>query len=170
MRQQILSRTRLQHIIAQFGLYKEANKINPDEVVEQMRKDIKTELVEAPGRRGQLTAFKISYTAPSARLAQQVNEQLTSLFIDQNIEEQSQRTESTTEFFSSELDAARARHAEQEGKTKKHRTTSQPDGDERPYTIRLARQAAQLEPGIEPRPGAEALLRIAAHAIPVGKG
>jgi polysaccharide chain length determinant protein (PEP-CTERM system associated) len=118
MRQQILSRTRLQHIIAQFGLYKEANKINPDEVVEQMRKDIKTELVEAPGRRGQLTAFKISYTAPSARLAQQVNEQLTSLFIDQNIEEQSQRTESTTEFFSSELDAARARLAEQEGKTK----------------------------------------------------
>ena len=51
MRQQILSRTRLQRIIEQFGLYKEANKINPDEVIEQMRKDVKTELVEAPGRR-----------------------------------------------------------------------------------------------------------------------
>jgi polysaccharide chain length determinant protein (PEP-CTERM system associated) len=122
MRQQILSRTRLQHIIEQFGLYKEANKTNPDEVIEQMRKDVKTELVEAPGRRGQLSAFKISYSAPSARLAQQVNAQLTSLFIDQNIEEQSQRTESTTEFLSSELETARARLTEQEAKIKQFKS------------------------------------------------
>ncbi len=118
MRQQILSRTRLERIINQFGLYKEANKTNPDEVIEQMRKDIKTDLVEAPGRRGQLSAFKISYSAPSARLAQQVNAQLTSLFIDQNIEEQSQRAEGTTEFLSSELQSARNHLNEQEDKIK----------------------------------------------------
>jgi polysaccharide chain length determinant protein (PEP-CTERM system associated) len=118
MRQQILSRTRLQHIIDQFGLYKEADKSNPDEVIEQMRKDVKTELVEAPGRRGQLSAFKISFSAPTARLAQQVNAQLTSLLIDQNIEEQSQRAEGTTEFLSTELQSARSHLNEQEDKIK----------------------------------------------------
>ncbi len=119
LRQQILSRTRLQRIIDQFQLYKESNsRGNSDEVIEQMRKDITTELVESAGRRGQLSAFKIAYNAPSARLAQQVNAQLTSLFIDQNIQEQSQRSENTTEFLSTELDTARARLAEQEARIK----------------------------------------------------
>jgi polysaccharide chain length determinant protein (PEP-CTERM system associated) len=119
MRQQILSRTRLQRIIDQFQLYRDGRHSgNPEEIIEQMRKDITTELVESPGRHGQLSAFKISYSAPSARLAQQVNAQLTSLFIDQNIQEQSERSESTTEFLSAELDSARTRLAEQEGKIK----------------------------------------------------
>jgi polysaccharide chain length determinant protein (PEP-CTERM system associated) len=119
MKQQILSRTRLQHIIEQNGLYREAYKTNPDEVIEQMRnRDVDAHVIENPGHRGQFSAFKITYSAGSAKLAQQVNAQLTSLFIDENIEEQSQRTESTTEFLSSELDTARARLAEQESKIK----------------------------------------------------
>ncbi len=123
LRQQILSRTRLQHIIDQFQLYRDnSGHSNPDEVIEQMRKDITTELVESPDRHGQLSAFKISYSAPSARLAQQVDAQLTSLFIDQNIQEQSERSENTTEFLSTELDTARARLAEQEAKVKQFKT------------------------------------------------
>lgn len=117
LRQQILSRPRLQHIIEQFGLYKEANKTNPDEVIEQMRKDV--DIQPGESHRGQMAStFKISYNAPSAKLAQQVNAQLTSLFIDQNIEEQSQRTEGTTEFLSSELETARKNLAAQEAKIK----------------------------------------------------
>ena len=119
MTQQTLSRTRLQHIIEQFGLYKDDYKANPDEVIEQMRtRDIKIEPRETPGKNGQLAAFSISYRAPTARLAQQVNAQLTSLFIDQNIEEQSQRAEGTTEFLSSELQSARDHLNEQESKIK----------------------------------------------------
>jgi polysaccharide chain length determinant protein (PEP-CTERM system associated) len=119
MKQQILSRTRLQHVIEQFGLYKEAYKTNPDEVIEQMRsKDVDAHVIETPGRRGQFSTFKIAYSAPSAKLAQQVNAQLTSLFIDENIEEQSERTENTTQFLSTELDSARAHLAEQENKIK----------------------------------------------------
>jgi polysaccharide chain length determinant protein (PEP-CTERM system associated) len=117
LRQQILSRTRLQHIIEQFGLYKEANKTNPDEVIEQMRKDV--DIQPGESHRGQMAStFKISYNAPSAKLAQQVNAQLTSLFIDENIEEQSQRTEGTTEFLSTELETARQNLAAQEAKIK----------------------------------------------------
>ena len=35
--------------------------------VEQMRKDIKIELVESPGHPGELTAFKIDYSARLSR-------------------------------------------------------------------------------------------------------
>ncbi len=79
-------------------------------------------MVEAPGKRGQLTAFRIIYSAPTPTLAQQVATQLTSLFIDENIQEQSQRAENTTEFLSSELDTARASLAEQEGKVKQFKS------------------------------------------------
>ena len=149
MRQQILSRTRLQRIIDQFQLYRDSRRSgNPDEMIEQMRKDIKTELVEAPGHRGQLSAFKISYSAPSARLAQQVNAQLTSLFIDQNIQEQSQRSESTTEFLSTELETARdaAGRAGREDQAVQGPgnlgTASQPDGQQRSHSFRDAGAAA----------------------------
>src|ERR1700719_2376072 len=87
MTQQILSRTRLQATVDQFHLYPRHKGLTggfqSDDAVEQMRKDIKIELVEAPGRRGELTAFKIRYAAGTAELAQQVNSQLTSLFIDE---------------------------------------------------------------------------------------
>src|SRR5580700_3196544 len=51
MTQQILSRTRLQKFIEQFNLYGDSRQhTNIDEVVDQMRKDIRIELVEAPRR------------------------------------------------------------------------------------------------------------------------
>ncbi|HEX8926279.1 MAG TPA: XrtA system polysaccharide chain length determinant [Terriglobales bacterium] len=118
MRQQILSRTKLLSIIDQYQLYGGNSRTNPDETVEQMRKDIKTEMVEAPGRRGQFSAFKISYNAPSAGLAQKINSQLVSLFVEQNMQEQAERSENTTEFLSTELEQARTHLAEQEAKIK----------------------------------------------------
>ena len=118
MRQQILSRTKLLSIIDQYQLYGGNSQRNPDEAVEQMRKDIKTEMVEAPGRRGQFSAFKISYSAPSAGLAHKINAQLVSLFVDQNTQEQAERSENTTEFLSTELEQARQHLAEQEAKIK----------------------------------------------------
>src|SRR5580698_7967711 len=85
MTQQILSRTRLQATIDRFGLYSVKRGLNTfvpaGDAVEQMRKDIKIELVESPARPGQLTAFKIDYSAGSPALSQQVNGELTSLFI-----------------------------------------------------------------------------------------
>lgn len=69
MKQQILSRTRLLRIVNQFHLYeKERSSTGPEELVDEMRKrDIEILPVadESSGRRGQLTAFKITYSAPS---------------------------------------------------------------------------------------------------------
>jgi polysaccharide biosynthesis transport protein len=119
MTQQILSRTRLQRIIDQFGLYRsERNRLGPDAVVERMRKDIQIELVQPPGERQDLTAFRIFYLAPNPQVAQQVASRLTSLFIDENIQTQQQLSEDTTAFLANQLEDARKNLAEQETKVR----------------------------------------------------
>lgn len=121
MTQQILSRTRLQSTINRFHLYEAGRRdafSRADDPVEQMRKDITIDLVEAPGHPGQLTAFKIRYSAGTPQLAQQVNSELTSLFIDENLKSQQQLSESTTAFLQSQLLDARAKLEEQEAKVR----------------------------------------------------
>ncbi len=111
MTQQILSRTRLMRIIDQFQLYGDLKShLTLDEMVDKMRKDIKIDLVQAPGppgRMADLTAFKITYSSTDPRLAQQVTGQLTSLFIDENLKERAQQSESTTDFLGAQLEEAR---------------------------------------------------------------
>src|SRR3989442_232375 len=123
MTQQILSRTRLQRIIEGFHLYAgEGNRLSPDELVERLRKDIKIELVKAPGRRDELTAFKIYYSSADPRIAQQVTSQLTSLFIEENLQARQQQSESTTGFLESQLEEARKDLARQEQRVREFKT------------------------------------------------
>jgi polysaccharide chain length determinant protein (PEP-CTERM system associated) len=115
MTQQILSRTRLQGIIRRFRLYgQEQESPNSDAAVERMRQDIKIELVPAPGRPWELSAFKVSYSAPKADLAQQVTKELTSLFIQENLRSRQRVSEDTTEFLESQLQQASQDLAKQE--------------------------------------------------------
>ncbi|MGA9887370.1 MAG: hypothetical protein WA757_14365 [Candidatus Acidiferrales bacterium] len=124
MTQQILSRTRLQTVIDRFHLYPPGHGLSSflqsGDAVEQMRKDITIDLVRSDdktgNRRGQLTAFKISYSAGSPELAQQVNSELTSIFIDENLKAQQQLSEGTTAFLDAQLADARAKLEEQEAK------------------------------------------------------
>jgi polysaccharide biosynthesis transport protein len=111
--QQILSRTRLLHIIDQFNLYasEHAQRL-PDEKVERMRKDIDIELVR--DARNQITAFNVSYTSRDPHLAQQVTSELTNLFINENLEVRQQQSEGTTQFLEDQLETARKSLAEQE--------------------------------------------------------
>ena len=117
MTEQILSRTRLQTTINKFNLYQGHKRfLQAGDPVEQMRKDIKIDLVDSAARPGQLTAFKIAYTASSPELAQHINTELTSLFIEENLKLQQQLSESTTAFLQSQLEDARNKLAEQEAK------------------------------------------------------
>jgi succinoglycan biosynthesis transport protein ExoP len=122
MTQQILSRTRLQATIDHFGLYSKRRTpsalLDSGDAVEQMRKDIKIELVESPGHPGVLTSFKIDYSARSREVAQQVNGELTSLFIDENLKSQQQQSENTTAFLGGQLASARSQLEEQEAKVR----------------------------------------------------
>ncbi len=113
--QQILSRTRLLHIIDDLNLYaKDRRRLGPDEIVDQMRKDIEIELVKDEEKK--VTAFRIHYSAHDPSIAQQVTSKLTNLFINENLEVRQQQSEGTTKFLSDQLDSARQSLAVQEGK------------------------------------------------------
>jgi polysaccharide chain length determinant protein (PEP-CTERM system associated) len=118
MTQQILSRTRLQEIIDTYHLYPAQGGLrqlfSPGDPVEQMRKHIKIELVQPPGKPAELTAFKINYSAGSAELAQQVNNKLTGRFIDESLNSQRELSQSTTNFLKNQLDQAAKDLQEQE--------------------------------------------------------
>src|ERR1035437_8824428 len=118
--QQILSRTRLQTTIDRFQLYSRPHGLSAllksEDPIDQMRNDIKIDLVEAPGHPGDFSAFKIRYSAGSPQLAQKVNSELTSLFIEENVRSQQQLSENTTAFLENQLADARAKMEEQETK------------------------------------------------------
>jgi polysaccharide biosynthesis transport protein len=111
--QQILSRTRLLHIIDQFNLYRgDHGDRLPDDKVERMRKDIDIELVR--DAHNQITAFNVSFTSRDPHLAQQVTSELTNLAINENLEVRQQQSEGTTQFLEDQLESARKSLAEQE--------------------------------------------------------
>ena len=124
--QEVLSRTRLQKIIDQFGLYRttsrrervirswtQGSQETQEDLIEMMRKDITLEPAETvvnqetPGRGHELAAFKIAYQGRDPALAQQVTRQLASLFIEENLRVREQQAEGTNEFIDSELEKAR---------------------------------------------------------------
>jgi len=113
--QQILSRTRLLHIIDQLNLYVGPHsQPSPDQKVDSMRKDIDIELVK--DARSQITAFNVSYSSRDPHLAQQVTSELTNLFINENLEVRQQQSEDTTKFLESQLETARRTLSDQEDK------------------------------------------------------
>src|ERR1700722_1891225 len=120
--QQILSRTRLLHIIDEQNLYPAGkhNHVTPDEKVEKMRKDIKIELVR--DTHDQITAFNIYYSAHNPVIAQQITGELTKLFIDENLEVRQQQSEDTTNFLRSRLETARQTLTEQEAKVRQFKS------------------------------------------------
>jgi succinoglycan biosynthesis transport protein ExoP len=120
MTQQILSRTRLLHIIEELNLYADQRgRSNPDELVDRMRKDIELELVR--DARNQITSFNIFYSAHDPHVAQQVTGELSSLFISENLERRQQKSEDTTKFLEQQLETARQTLAEQEEKVRSYK-------------------------------------------------
>ena len=113
--QQILSRTRLLHIVDELNLYpKDRGRLGPDEIVERMRKDIEIELVK--DEKKDVTAFRIHYSAHDPSIAQQVTSKLTNLFINENLEVRQQESEGTTKFLSDQMETSRQNLAVQEAK------------------------------------------------------
>jgi protein tyrosine kinase modulator len=122
MTQQILSRTRLQKLIEQSNLYPDLRqRMNIDEIVDKMRADIRIELVQAPRHQDELTDFRIYFSYGSARVAQQITNELTSLFIDENLQARGQQSVSTTAFLENQLEQARQDLAQQEQRLREYK-------------------------------------------------
>ena len=115
--QQILSRTRLVHIIEELKLYaNEKHYVNPDDLVDKMRQDIDIELAEGADRK--LTSFNIYYKSTDPKLAQAVTNELANLFISQNLQDRQERSETTTKFLEDQVDQARQKLAQQEARVR----------------------------------------------------
>ncbi|HEY0565282.1 MAG TPA: lipopolysaccharide biosynthesis protein [Terriglobales bacterium] len=115
MKEQILSRTRLEPIIANFNLY---SKLDREERVEEMRKAVDVKPVRsAPGTRANtLPGFYISFTADNAEIAQKVCNEITSMFLTENLKAREQTAQGTTDFIKSQLEEAKRSLDEQDRK------------------------------------------------------
>jgi succinoglycan biosynthesis transport protein ExoP len=159
--QQVLSRSSLQGIIEHFKLYATPPRFSgffkPKDPVDMMRSDIKIELIGSPGYRGEFVTFKIHYSADTPELAQQVNSELTSLFINENVKAQRQLSENTTAFLVNELADARTKMEQQEAEVSAFR--SQHAGN----------LPGQLQSNVQILAGLQAQLASTQHALDTSK-
>ena len=103
IQQQIFSRTLLQKIIEEFGLYKDDLKSKPlEDVIEDMRKDMKV-TTETDRLRRNIQAFTIAYEGNEPLTVMKVTNKLAALFIEENLKVREQLVEGTTEFLEQEL-------------------------------------------------------------------
>jgi polysaccharide chain length determinant protein (PEP-CTERM system associated) len=114
IRQQILSSTRLQKIITEFNLYTEERKTKtPEEIVDMMRKDISTPMERGWGgaRSG---AFRVVYEGKDPQVVAAVVNQISALFVEENLRTREMRAAGTFDFIESQLQQAKKGLEEQE--------------------------------------------------------
>jgi polysaccharide chain length determinant protein (PEP-CTERM system associated) len=112
MQQEILSRTRLEPLIQQFGLFgAEVNQASMEELVERLRKTVTVTPIQpmAETKSQGLPGFTISVTFDDAHLAQQICSTVTSMFLEENLRLRQQQAEQTTQFLAKQLDDAKAK-------------------------------------------------------------
>lgn len=108
--QRIMSRANLVEIIKKYDLYADDRKTKTEErILEKMRKSIKVETVSADvidPRNGAPTkatiAFILAFDDKSSTLSQKVANELTSLFLKENIKSRTESAENATLFLSEE--------------------------------------------------------------------
>lgn len=150
MQGQILSRTRLEHLIEQFNPFKRDEGRAPmEEMIERLRKSIKVApLSPMPGTLSrELPGFTIDVTLGDAHLAQRICTEITSMFMNQNIQLRQQQAQDTTQFLAKQLEEAKVKLDEQDAKLAAFQTRhigALPD-DEKTNVTLLAGMTPQLE-------------------------
>ena len=110
--QQVMTRAVLMQLVDKYGLYeKYRERATNEETVERMRKDIKLTTVDAnmsdrsSGRRVNATiAFEIAYDSPYPEQAQQVVNELVTLYLNENVKARQQSVAETAAFLTQEAD------------------------------------------------------------------
>jgi len=111
--QRVMTTSNLTEIVDKYGLYREAREEEPTAVIlEEMRDDINLEMISAEvmdprsGRPTQATiAFQLSYENRSPQLAQRVTNELTNLYLSENIKNRTEMATETTSFLQDEAQA-----------------------------------------------------------------
>ncbi len=112
IKQHVLSRPTLMKIVEQLNLYPKLTKNSPTEtIVERFIKDIQVEVINAKvvDKRTQnptqaTIAFTLSYDGESPEIAQKVANEITTLFLNENLKTRERRAQETTAFLRQESD------------------------------------------------------------------
>lgn len=114
MKEQILSRSRLEPIIRQFNLYP-SSTLKMDDRVALMQKVVGIKPIATAQANG-IPGFFITFKANDAHLAQQVCSEITSLFVSENLNTRQASAENTTAFLKQQLDQSKQSLDEQDAK------------------------------------------------------
>lgn len=120
--QRVMTTENLMRIIERYGLYTQELRSKPREtVLESMREDIKFAMISADvvdprlGRPTKATiAFSVSYDSRSAQLAAKVANELTSLYLNENLETRKQLADDAAGFLTAQAERLSKQIAELE--------------------------------------------------------
>src|SRR6267154_2828126 len=123
MKEQILSRSRLQPIIERFNLFANS-KLSMDDRIDLTRKNIGIAPIQSEiARTNGLPGFFISFKASDPRTAQLVCGEIQSLFVSENLSDRAASAAGTTDFLKGQLADAKAKLDEQDAKLAKFEQT-----------------------------------------------
>lgn len=137
MKGRILSRSRLEPVIEKFNLYAaDRSKVHMEDLVDRLRGAITITPLEAmPGiQYANLPGFSVSVTFGEPQMAQQICTELTSMFMEEDARNNSEKAKITTSFIVQQLDEAKTKLDEQDAKLaefKRQHIGSLPEEDQR---------------------------------------
>ena len=114
MKEQILSRSRIEPIIDRFNLFA-SSRYTMDDRVTLTQKEIAIKPIPS-GQSGGMPGFYVTFTAHDAHLAQQVCGEITTLFVGENQNALEESAEGTTAFLKQQLDDSKRNLDEQDAK------------------------------------------------------
>src|SRR3984893_16976426 len=118
MEQQILSQSRLEPLIHQFGLYplEISNRVPMEALVARLRSSIQVTPLRPreEADAGTVPGFYVAVTMDNRRAAQDVCTTITSMFIQESARRRQEQTEDTTHFLDQQIKDAKANLDEQD--------------------------------------------------------
>ena len=118
--QQILSRSNLEKIIEQFGLFEDEKNMYLEDKVANLRKRIEVKI--ETNRKADADAFSVLFTDSNPERVMKIANTLATYFMDENLKVREIQALGTSEFLDSELNKLKARLEEKEEALSKYRT------------------------------------------------
>src|SRR5882762_3027729 len=134
MKAQILSRSRLEPIINKFDLYPvERKTTHMEDLVEKLKSAVHVDLIEplAGSADREPPGFNVSVTFDNPQLAQQICQEITSMFMEQNATNRVDKSNKTTQFLSGKVEEAKEKLDEQDKRLAQFKSAHPVEGPDR---------------------------------------
>lgn len=115
MKEQILSRSRIEPIIRRFNLFAKGNPTMDDRVA-MMQKAIGVKTIPSSESSHGMPGFYITFTADNPRIAQAVCTEISSIYVNENLSARQLSAEGTTDFLKQQLAESKRSLDEQDAK------------------------------------------------------